>query len=194
MALVSNSRYVAKSFGDYALEVCSKTKYFNGLHLLRTYNETHDKQKKLKNMTKYIGRTTFIKQVVADFNYLVNKKLLDYGYLNNIYENIAGDNLHPAQISAETSLEDIKALSKDIKFKYMIRETSTMNGSSKTIHNLDINPMSAVGLAMWLSPDFGSKVKDVFLRFIEGDATLIKESVENLNAITEEKYPLKQRV
>ena len=48
MSLGVNTKYIAKSFGDYALEVCSKTKYFNGLNLLSVCNETHNTQKKVK--------------------------------------------------------------------------------------------------------------------------------------------------
>ena len=184
MSLGVNIKYIAKSFGDYTLEVCSKTKYFNGLHLLSVCNETHNTQKKLKYMIEYIGRSKFMKQTIADFNYLSDKKLIDYEYLNNLCNNEVGRILRPAQISSETSIDNILALSTNIKFKYMIRENSTKIGNTKTISSLDINPMTAVGIAMWMSPDFGSKVKDIFLRFIEGDATLIKESVENLNAIT----------
>ena len=181
MSLGVNTKYIAKSFGDYALEVCSKTKYFNGLNLLSVCNETHNTQKKLKKMNSHIKGNKFMKQTIADFNYLSDKKLIDYEYLNNLCNKNDGPVFGPSIFSKETSINDILSLSGDIKFKYMIRKVES---GYNNISSLDVNPMSAVGIAMWMSPDFGSKVKDIFLRFIEGDATLIKESVENLNAIT----------
>jgi hypothetical protein len=188
MALVSASKYISKPFGEYAIQVCKKTKYFNALHLLDVYNESHGEQKIRKDMIKYMGRSTFMKQVDADFNFIVDKKLIDYEYLNSIMsisqENDGdsdGDRLSPSLISAETSETDIKTIEKDIKFRYMVRKVES--GYNKIL-SLDVNPMSAIGLAMWLSPAFGAKVKDVFLRFIEGDAYIIKETIQNRNIAT----------
>jgi hypothetical protein len=180
MALIA-SKYISKPFGDYTLKVCKKTKYIDGLHLFKTYNDTYEVQKTMKRMIAYIGRATFSKQVNADFDHIADKKLLNYTYLQKLCKNIDGPNFGPALISAETSIDELKELPKDIKFRYMIRRTESRYNK---ISQLDIHPMSAIGVAMWLSPSFGAEVKDVFLRFIEGDLTLIKEVVENANAIT----------
>jgi hypothetical protein len=180
MALIA-SKYISKPFGDYTLKVCKKTKYIDGLHLFKTYNDTYEVQKIMKRMIEYIGRATFSKQVNADFDHIANKKLLNYTYLEKLCKNIDGRNLRPSLISAETSIDDLKELPKDIKFRYMVRQTESRYNK---ITKLDIHPMSAIGVAMWLSPSFGAEVKDVFLRFIEGDLTLIKEVVENANVIT----------
>jgi hypothetical protein len=110
----------------------------------------------MKRMIAYIGRSTFSKQVNADFDHIANKKLLNYTYLEKLCKNTAGRNFSPALISAETSIDDLKELPKDIKFRYMVREKSTKNGNAKTISQLDIHPMSAIGVAMWLSPSFGN--------------------------------------
>ena len=180
MSLVA-SKYISKPFGDYTLKVCKKTKYIDGLHLFKTYNDTYEVQKLKKDMIKYIRRATFSKQVNADFDHIADKKLLNYTYLQKLCKNIDEPKLPPSLISAETSVDAIKELPKDIKFQYMVRRTES--GYNK-ITQLDIHPMSAIGVAMWLSPSFGAEVKDVFLRFVEGDLTLIKEVVENANNIT----------
>ena len=182
MALISNSRYVSKSLGEYTIQICKKTNYFNALHLFKVYNDTYEKQKLLKRMNEYIKRAKFMKQVVSDFNYIANKKLLDYEFLNNLCDKKDGRIMRPVKISTDTDINDLTELDKGIKFEYMIREKKDINDYK--IISLDINPMSAIGLAMWLNPAFGSEVKDVFLRFIEGDVSLIKETVENLNNIT----------
>lgn len=201
MSLITNEiepSYISKPFGKYTVEVCSKTKYFNALHILKVYNDTYEKQHTMTKMIRYIGRTMFMKQVVSDFNHIVDKNTLDYEYLNNLINNIDdpklgsstkssktyvedksdGDKLSPSTKSLETSVEDFKTLSRDIKYQYMIRkEESGYNKISK----LDIHPMSAIGLAMWLSPNFGSEVKDLFLRYIDCDITLVKDVIENIN-------------
>jgi hypothetical protein len=186
MALVSASKYVSKPFGEYAMQVCKKTKYFDALHLLDVYNESHEEQKIRKMMVRYTGRPNFIKQTYADFDFIAGKKLIDYEYLNLLIsqensEDSEGSVLEPSLISTETAETDLCAIEKDIKFQYMIRKISDARGK---ILSLDVNPMSAVGLAMWLSPEFGAKVKDVFLRFIEGDVHLLRETIKNLNITT----------
>jgi hypothetical protein len=178
------SRYAYKNFGKYDLEICKKSKYFNALHLLNVYNDSFEKQKIVKDMIKFMGRAKFTKQLNSDFNHIVEKKLLDYGYLNDMIETIAGDKTSPAQVTEKTPPCEIKELSKDLKYKYMVRENSKNNGNAKTILSLDIHPMTAVGLAMWLSPVFCSEVKDTFLRFTEGDPTIITEAIQNANNTT----------
>jgi hypothetical protein len=155
MALIA-SKYISKPFGDYTLKVCKKTKYIDGLHLFKTYNDTYEVQKIMKRMIEYIGRATFSKQVNADFDHIANKKLLNYTFLQKLCVIRAGRNFGPALITAETSIDELKELPKDIKFQYMVREKSTKNGNAKTISQLDIHPMSAIGVAMWLSPSFGN--------------------------------------
>ena len=189
MALTIADNYVSKSFGEYSLQVCKKTKYFNALHLLDVYNDSYEEKKIRKRMIHYMKRPKFINQVDADFDFIADKKLLDYEFLNSLMhvsqentEDSDGHVLCPSQLTIETSETDIKALDKNIKYQYMVRKVDS--GYNKIL-SLDINPMSAVGLAMWLSPAFGSKVKDVFLRFIEGDANLIKETIQNLNDTTD---------
>ena len=188
MSLTIADNYVSKSFGEYSLQVCKKTKYFNALHLLDVYNDSYDEKKVRKFMIQYMKRSKFMRQVDADFDFIVDKKLLNYEFLNSLMpvsqentEDSDGCVLQPSQLSLETSETDLKALDKNIKYQYMVRKVES--GYNKIL-SLDINPMSAVGLAMWLNPAFGSKVKDVFLRFIEGDANLIKETIQNLNNVT----------
>jgi hypothetical protein len=156
MALISNSRYVSKSLGEYTIQICKKTNYFNALHLFKVYNDTYEKQQLLKNMTKYIKRAKFMKQVVSDFNNIANKKLLDYEFLNNLCDKNTGDKFSPVKISTDTGVNDLIELNKSVKFEYMIRETFREKGSAKTIINLDINPMSAIRLSFWLNTEFGN--------------------------------------
>jgi hypothetical protein len=72
-------------------------------------------------------------------------------------------------------------MSKDDKFTYMIRKITS--GYNK-ITAILVHPLTAVGIAMWMSPGFGSEVKDIFLRFVEGDAKLIQQTLQNLNVAT----------
>jgi hypothetical protein len=75
-------------------------------------------------------------------------------------------------------------MSTDDKFTYMIRQDFTMSGNTKRINSILVHPLTAVGIAMWMSPNFGSEVKDIFLRFVEGDAKLIQQTLQNLNIST----------
>ena len=84
MALTTSVKYVSKPFGEYTLQVCKKTKYFNALHLLNVYNDTYEKQKVKKRMIFYMKGDKFMNQVQSDFNYIAEKKLIDYEYLNVI--------------------------------------------------------------------------------------------------------------
>jgi hypothetical protein len=71
----------------------------------------------MTKLIRYIGRATFSKQVNADFDHIANKKLLNYTYLQKLCKNIDGPKLGSALISAETSIDDLKKLPKDIKFR-----------------------------------------------------------------------------
>jgi hypothetical protein len=142
MALVSASKYVSKPFGEYTMQVCKKTKYFNALHLLDVYNESHEEQQIRKRMIFHINRNKFMKQTYADFNYIADKKLIDYDYLNSL-------------ISQENSETDLCAIKKDIKFQYMIRKISDARGK---ILILDIHPMSCVRISFWINANFGNVI------------------------------------
>jgi hypothetical protein len=154
MALISNSRYISKSLGEYTIQICKKTNYFNALHLFKVYNDTYEEQKSLKRMNEYIKRATFMKQVVSDFNYIANKKLLDYEFLNNLYDKKDGDKFSPSQISTDTDVNDLTELDKSIKFDYMVRKKKDINDYK--IISLDINPMAAIRLSFWLNTEFGN--------------------------------------
>ena len=80
-----------------------------------------------------------MRQVDADFDFIVDKKLLDYEYLNSLMS-----------VSQET---DLKALDKNIKYQYMVRKLSDARGK---ILILDIHPMSCVRLSFWLDAKFGN--------------------------------------
>ena len=83
--------------------------------------------------------------------------------------------------SAETNISELKKLSQTVKHNYMIRKT---NSGYNKIADLKVHPLTSIGLAMWMSPDFGSEVKDVFLKFIQGDVALIQQTISNLNQKT----------
>ena len=106
-------------------------------------------------------------------------------------EKIAGSKMEPVNIEDKSSQVDILEekniiniyieLPEQTKFNYMIRKN--MSGYNK-INSILVHPMTAVGIAMWMSPAFGSKVKDIFLRFIEGDVNLLQQTLQNLNTST----------
>ena len=135
MALVSTSKYVSKSFGEYSLQVCKKTKYFDALHLLDVYNGSYEEQKTKKKMNEYMKRPKFMKQTYADFDFLVDKKLIDYEFLNSIMP---------------VSQENVE---KDTKFRYMIRKVES--GYNKILI-LDIHPMSCIRISFWINAKFGN--------------------------------------
>ena len=175
MTTVSTTKYIMKKFNNYSFQVNKFSGYFSAMNLLDTYNNNFEKQKKQKDMIKYMKRPKFSRQIESDFNSITTKKLIDYPYLNKLCK------LEDIKISKTTPTEDIVNLSYEIKYKYMVREISKSNGSCKKILSLDVHPMVAVGIAMWLSPVFSSEVKDIFLRHLNGDSTLIKETIQNTN-------------
>jgi hypothetical protein len=185
---------LAKQFGDYKFNTCTKTGFICAKNILETYNETAKTPKKLKDLSKYIKRANFFKEIIADFNQLARDGKINNTDLKKIDENFTGDSMPPVNIEDKSHQIDILEekniintyieLPKQTKFDYMIRQDFTMRGTMKKINSILVHPMSAVGIAMWMSPEFGSKVKDIFLRFIEGDAKLIQQTLQNLNIST----------
>jgi hypothetical protein len=184
MAL-AQSNYAVQKFGKYSFNVCQETNYFDCLDLLQVYNENNDKKKLMKDMNKFMQRSPFMKAIVADFNKVANMNKLDMQYLNQLDENFTGSNFDLVNIEQEYDPQEFLDLDKDIKYKYMVREISTKKGTMKKIKELKIHPMTAVGIAMWMSSDFCAEVKDTFLRFIEGDLTLVKDIVVQINEKTD---------
>ena len=139
MTTVMTTKYITKEFGEYNFQVDEITGYFNASNILDTYNEHFKRQKIKKRMIEYMKRPCFFRLILSYFDSIADKKLIDYNYLNNLCK----------------SEEDIINLSSDIKYKYMVREISKINGSCKKILFLYVHPMVAVGIAMWLNKDFG---------------------------------------
>jgi hypothetical protein len=54
-------------------------------------------------------------------------------------------------------------MSIDDKFAYMIRQYFGMGGNTKRITSILVHPLTAVGIAMWMSPDLVNDNGDVVL-------------------------------
>ena len=181
---------VSKELGTLSFKVCPTTSFICAKNILENYNENAEKKKKMKNLNQYIGRPKFIQSVISDFDKTAKDNKIDDKYLKEI-NNSDDPKMQPSKNTSKSTQiaisEDLSVaqyysqIPDDVKFKYMIRKNT--NGYNK-IKSILVHPLTAVGIAMWMSPSFGSEVKDVFLRFIDGDANLIKETIQNLNNST----------
>lgn len=184
---------VIKEFGTLSFKVCPTTSFICAKNILENYNENAEEKKKMKKLNEYIGRPKFFKSVISDFDKTAKDNKIDDKYLKEI-NNSTGPKTGPVKNTSKSTQiaisEDLSVaqyysqIPDDVKFNYMIRQDFTMKGSAKKIKSILVHPLTAVGIAMWMSPSFGSEVKDVFLRFIDGDAKLIKETIQNLNNST----------
>jgi hypothetical protein len=185
------SRYISKNFGKYELEICKKTNYFNALHLLNVYNDSFEKQKIVKMMIRFLKGDNFTKQLNSDFNHIVEKNLLDYEYLNDLIETMKVLKISSSQVTEKTPPCEIKELSEDLKYKYMVRKVELRYNN---ILSLDIHPMLTIRLSMWLSPVLGNIILTHIkincpndLIFTDGSNTTVRLEIPKLIKIDTEK-------
>ena len=170
---------------------CPTTGFICAKNILTKYNDTcvvKEDKKELKNLNKHIARPEFLRSVLSDFDNVARVDILDLNYLNTLHDNTetkmanssnrSGGKLSPEQNGISPICD---TYSNDVKFKYMIRQNFTKKGAITTIINIFVHPLVAIGVAMWMSPTFGSIVKDSYYKFINGDVKHINETIQNLN-------------
>jgi hypothetical protein len=172
------SAFKKQAFGKYSFNVCQATTYIDGLDILQTYNDSFDKPKEMKRMIFHIKGKAFMRSVVADFDKTVESKQVDEEHLNGL---LTGLKIEPVDLA---NPDNVKNILPAIKYQYMIREISKTKGSSKNILELKVHPLIAIGLAMWMCESFASEVKDMFIRVLNGDLTLITDIIEHKNEQT----------
>jgi hypothetical protein len=185
---------ISKQFGNYTFKTCSDTGFICAKNILETYNETADTPKLMKHLNEYMKNPKFLKSVMSDFDKIVIDNKVDVSYFNKSDEKKVGRIFRPTLSDEKSSqlvvsqdstvVQCYSDMATDDKFTYMIRQDFNMIGNTKRINSILVHPLTAVGIAMWMSPDFGSEVKDIFLRFVEGDAKLIQQTLQNLNITT----------
>jgi hypothetical protein len=187
MSLITK-KYNDQQFGKYTFQVCSKTKFLEAKGMLEIYNATAVKKQKMGKMNEYMRGKAFQRAVCSDFDKTSKDSKLDLDYLKQLCEKRAdpkkGSAFPPEDSDSETFAAWALKLTADLKFAYMVRETSTTIGNSKKISAIDIHPLVGIGLAMWLSDEFASEVKDAFLKLVTGDLTLLKDAISRKNAIS----------
>ena len=170
---------------------CPTTGFICAKNILTKYNDTcfvKKDKKELRCLNEYIARPEFLISILADFNNVASDNKLDLNYLNTLHDNTE------TKISNMPDMDDRKfrssnngishicdTYSNDVKFNYMVRKISS--GYNK-IDNIFVHPLVAIGVAMWMSPTFGSIVKDSYYKFINGDVKHINETIQNLNTNT----------
>jgi hypothetical protein len=151
MSLVQ-SNYAVHPFGHYSFNVCQETNYFDCLDLLRVYNKNNRDKKQMKDINKFMKKSSFMRAIIADFDKLVNSNKLDISYLEHLditYLEYLG-----VDIDDQKSLD----LRNDIKYKYMIRRIEPHKGNITSIHELKIHPMITIRVSAWMSSVFGAVV------------------------------------
>jgi hypothetical protein len=181
MSLITK-KYKGQQFGKYTFQVCSKTKFLEAKGMLEIYNVTAVEKQKLKVMNQYMRGKAFKKAVCSDFDKTSKDSKLDLDYLKQLCEEESGSKKLTRFPQSDSDSKATAAwalkLPVDLKFAYMVRETSIVyNGNIKKIAAIDIHPLVGIGLAMWLSDEFASEVKDAFLRLVSGDLSIIKNVV-----------------
>ena len=174
---------------------CPTTSFICAKNILKQYNDTcviKEDKKELKYLNEYMKEPVFLSSIVSDFNKVASANKLDLNYLNTLHDNTetkianssncSGRQNRPDQNETKVSISD--TYSNDVKFKYMIRQNFTKKGIIKNIINIFVHPLVAIGVAMWMSPTFGSIVKDSYYKFINGDVKHINETIQNLNTNT----------
>ena len=181
--------------GMKSFTTCPTTGFICAKNILTKYNDTcvvKKDKKEIKFLNQYIARPEFLNCVLSDFDKVASDDKLDLNYLNTLHDNTetkmanssnrSGGKLSPHQ--NETKVSICNTYSNDVKFKYMVRQDFTKKGAITTIINIFVHPLVAIGVAMWMSPTFGSIVKDSYYKFINGDVKHINETIQNLNTNT----------
>jgi len=137
------------SLGDF--EVNTIDGYIDVHNLLQIFNQSEycNKEKIIKFLNQYMSRNNFKNQVISDYNLLFRK-------LQNA----------------------ISEISDNDKINYMVRSFIISEGQNKRYKQIYVHPYVAIGLAMWMSPVFGSRVKDVFMKYSNGDLSIAKQVVD----------------
>ena len=174
--------------GMKSFTTCPTTGFICAKNILTKYNDTcvvKKDKKEIKFLNQYITRPEFLRSVLSDFDKVASDDKLDLNYLNILHDNtetkisnmpdMDGGKLSPSN-NGVSSICD--TYSNNVKFNYMVRKISS--GYNK-IDNIFVHPLVAIGVAMWMSPTFGTIVKDSYYKFINGDVKYINETIQNLN-------------
>ena len=184
-----------KAFSIKSFKRCPTTGFICAKNILIKYNNTVIDEKYLKEINeliKYMQRPTFFKSVLSDFNKIADANKLDFEFLNTLHANTEAklensSNRSDARLPSqqnETKVSIYDKYSNDVKFKYMVRQDFTMKGIIKNIKSIFVHPVTAIGVAMWMSVDFGSIVRISYNDFINGDINHVSKTIQNLNANT----------
>jgi hypothetical protein len=184
MSLITK-KYNDQQFGKYTFQVCSKTKFLEAKGMLEIYNSTAAKKQKMKVMNQYMRGTAFKRAVCSDFDKTSKDSKLDLDYLKQLCEEKSGSKnltmFPPEDSDSKTFAAWALKLPPDLKFSYMVRKVES---GYNMISAIDIHPLVGIGLAMWLSDEFASEVKDAFLRLVTGDISLLQDSISRKNVIS----------
>ena len=170
---------------------CPTTGFICAKNILIQYNTTcviKKDKKELRCLNQHIINPDFFRSILSDFDTVASDNKLDLNYLKTLNVNIETkisnmpDMDDPKFGSSNNGISPIcNTYSNTVKFNYMVRKISS--GYNK-IDNIFVHPLVAIGVAMWMSPTFGSIVKDSYYKFINGDVKHINETIQNLNTNT----------
>ena len=160
-----STSFKKRKFGDYDFQVCSVTNYFDGLDMRKVYNETYSDCKQTTKMTEYTKRPAFMRSVVADFDNGAKKDKIDREYIATLIDE---------------KVDDLTTLPDQVKYDYMIRTKYQKKGNK--LIEFNVHPLVAIGIAMWLSEEFASTVKDLFNTFYDNPEQIIILANTQLNA------------
>ena len=170
---------------------CPTTGFICAKNILTKYNATcviKEDKKELKFLNRYIARPEFFNCVLSDFDNVASDNKLDLNYLNTLHDNtetkmanipdMNGAILSPSNNGVSPICN---TYSNTVKFNYMVRKIIV--GYNK-INNIFVHPLVAIGVAIWMSPTFGTIVKKSYIEFINGDVKHINETIQNFNTNT----------
>jgi len=169
---------------------CQMTGFICAKNILTTYNKTcvvKKRKKEIGKLNKHMERRKFFKSVLDDFDKVASDNKLDLNYLKTLNDNNMPNMYGINPTPSNTGISPIcDTYSNDVKFKYMVRKIiSDYNiiddKIDNKIDNIFVHPLVAIGVAIWISPTFGSIVKDSYVTFINGDVNNVKETIQNLN-------------